>query len=149
MNSSFLKMLKAHNPDKEYPSNTGQKWTHEEEIVLLDELSKNLDIDSIAQLHNRTIGGINARRKVIAYNMYNNNTPIDEILLKTKLDKEQLLDTIERIKNSTKVKIVEKITPKFCIENEIKDIKNDIKDIKNTIKELVGMLNAVYEFETT
>ena len=29
----MLKMLKSQNPDKDYPSNTGQKWTDEEETL--------------------------------------------------------------------------------------------------------------------
>ena len=80
----MLKMLKSQNPDKDYPSNTGQKWTDEEEILLLEELNKNIDIHIIAQCHNRTTGGIEARRRVIAYKLYKNNNSMEEIILKTK-----------------------------------------------------------------
>ena len=52
MDSYMLKKLKNENPDKQYPSNLGQKWTHEEEITLLEELSKDIDIEIIAQNHN-------------------------------------------------------------------------------------------------
>ena len=34
MESPMLKMLKSQNPDKDYPSNTGQKWTDVEENEL-------------------------------------------------------------------------------------------------------------------
>jgi hypothetical protein len=64
MESPMLKMLKSQNPDKEYPASTGQKWTDDEEKLLLEELSKNMDIETIAQTHKRTIGGINSRLKV-------------------------------------------------------------------------------------
>ena len=69
----MLQRLKSKNPDKEYPSNTGQKWTEEEEKILIEELNKNIDIELIAKTHNRTTGGIQARRKEIAYKMYRNN----------------------------------------------------------------------------
>ena len=45
----MLKMLKSQNPDKEYPSNIWKKWTDEEETILLEELSKNIDIQVISQ----------------------------------------------------------------------------------------------------
>ena len=48
----------------------GQKWSDEEETLLLQELNDNIDISIIAQKHNRTIGGINSRRQEIAYKMY-------------------------------------------------------------------------------
>jgi hypothetical protein len=144
----FLKMLKSQNPDKEYPSNTGQKWSNEEETLLLEELSENNDIQQIAQSHNRTIGGINARRRQIAYKLYINNTSMEEIILKTKLDKDQILKTINKQKNKpNQCKYVTEIKKPFLIENEIDEIKNDIKKLENIIKELVEMMKAVYEFE--
>ena len=148
MESPMLKMLKSKNPDKEYPSNTGQKWTDEEEILLLEELSKNIDIQLIAQYHNRTTGGINARRREIAYKLYNNNNSMEEIILKTKLDEDQIIETIKKLQNNPKkCKSVIEIKKPFSIESEIDEMKNDIKELKNTIKELVEMMKAVYEFE--
>jgi len=139
-------MLKSQNPDKDYPSNTFQKWTDEEETLLLEELSKNIDIQLIAQCHNRTTGGINSRRREIAYKLYSNNNSMEDIILKTKLDENQIIETIQkRQTNPKKCKSVIK-TP-FSIESEIYEMKNDIKELKNTIKELVEMIKAVYEFE--
>jgi hypothetical protein len=66
----MLKMLKTKNPDTDYPTNMGQKWTDEEENTLLQELDKNINIEIIAQTHNRTIGGIRGRQRTISYNMY-------------------------------------------------------------------------------
>ena len=143
----MLKMLKSQNPDKDYPSNTGQKWTDEEETLLLEELSKNIDIQLIAQCHNRTTGGINARRKEIAYKLYNNNNSMEDIILKTKLDEDQIIETIKKRQNNPKCKSVTEIKTQFSIKNEIDEMKNDIKELKNTIKELVEMMKAVYEFE--
>ena len=148
MESPILKMLKSKNPDKEYPSNTGQKWTDEEERLLLEELSKNIDIQLISQYHNRTTGGINARRKVIAYKLYSNNNSMEEIILKTKLDEDQIIETIKKLQNNLKkCKSLTEIKKPFSMESEIHEMKNDIRELKTTINELVEMMKAVYEFE--
>lgn len=151
MDSPMLKMLKTKNPDTEYPTNMGQKWTDEEENTLLQELDKNINIEIIAQTHNRTIGGIRGRQRTIAYNMYVKKVSIEEIIRKTKLDKEQIMETITRKENpQKKVKITQepKIEPKkVSLENEIIEMRSEIKELKNTIKELVEMMKAVYEFE--
>ena len=46
--SKGIYFVKIQNEDKEYPSNTGQKWTDEEEKILLEELNKNIDIELIS-----------------------------------------------------------------------------------------------------
>ena len=147
MESPMLRMLKAQNPDKDYPSNTGQKWTDEEEGLLLEELSKNIDIQQIAKSHNRTTGGINARRRQIAYKLHSNKISMEEIILKTKLEEDQIIEIIKRQNNVNKCKSVREINPPFSIESEIDEMKNDIKELKNTLRELVEMMKAVYEFE--
>jgi hypothetical protein len=141
-----MNMVKMKNPEKEFPTNMGQKWTDAEETLLLEELNKNMDMETISQTHNRTIGGINSRRKEIAYKMYLKNVSMEEIINHTKLDDECIQQTIERRQNNNTNKITERKqhTP---IKSEITEMKNEIKDLKNTIKELVEMMKAVYEFE--
>jgi len=73
MDSTMLKNLKYQNLDKDYTSNVGQKWNDEEETLLIDELDKNIDIDTIAKNHNRTTYGINTRCKYISYKMHLQN----------------------------------------------------------------------------
>jgi hypothetical protein len=156
----MLKMLKSKNPDKDYPTNTGVKWTTEEENTLLQELDKNINIEIIAQTHNRTIGGIVGRQRTIAYDMYVKNMSIEEIVKKTKLDKELITETIiKKEKDNTQRKVKAELKPKIephkyepikiSLENEIIEMRSEIKELKNTIKELVGMMKAVYEFEDT
>ena len=159
MESPMLKMLKSKNPDKDYPSNTGQKWTDEEEILLLEELNNNIGIEIIAQKHSRTIGGINSRRREIAYKMYLKNVSIEEIIKKTKLDYDSIKQTIERRqKNNSKQTKTTEIDNVFIrinkidyieLQNDVKNIKNYINKIKHTLGELVEMMKAVYEFEDT
>jgi hypothetical protein len=143
----MLKMIKTQNPDKEYPANLGQRWTDEEENTLLQELDKNIDIKIIAQTHKRTIGGIRGKQRHIAYKMYVKKASIEEIIKKTKLDKEQIMETIKIKENpQKKVKTIQK-PKKVSLESEIIEMRCEIKELKNTIKELVDMVKAIYEFE--
>ena len=138
--SGFANMVKIQNPDKDYPSAMGQKWTDEEEASLLEELTRT-DIETIAQLHNRTIGGINLRRREIAYKMYLKNIPMEEIIEQTKLDIDYIRQTIER-RNKSKT-----LPETKNLESEIIEMKNEIKELKNTVKDLVVMMKVIYEFE--
>lgn len=145
MDSPMLKMLKSQNPDKEYPSNVGLKWFEDEETRLLEELNKNMDIETISKKHNRTVGAINSRRKEIAYKMFLKNVSIEEIIEKTKLDEESIKQTIDKRKSYNPKKI--EMKKPISLENEIAEIKNDIKELKNTIEGLVKIMKALYVFE--
>lgn len=147
MDSPMLKMIKTKNPDKDYPENLGQKWTDEEENTLLQELDKNIDIEIIAQTHKRTIGGIRGRQRNIAYKMYVKKASIEEIIIKTKLDKEEIMGTIRRRENPQKKVTTIQEPNKVSLESEIIEMRCEIKELKNTIKELVDMVKAIYEFE--
>jgi hypothetical protein len=156
-NKGYWDMVRISNEDKEYPSNMGQKWNDEEETLLLQELNDNIDISIIAQKHNRTIGGINSRRREIAYKMYLKNVSIDEIIRQTKLDNISIEEIIKKRQNNNSKNIKTKEVDNVFIsinkndyielQNDVKNMKNDIKQIKNTLKELVEMMKAVYEFE--
>ncbi len=150
--SPMLKMIKSRNPDKKYPSNVGQKWTQDEESLLLNELDQNIDLKIIAENHKRTTGGIKSRCKCIAYKMHLNNIPHDEILQKTKLDVKTLEQTIEKRNNfqlgvnkkkSTKIK-TEKQTSSSNID--INEMKNDIIELKKTINEMSQILKNTTKF---
>ncbi len=155
----YWDMVRISNEDREYPSNMGQKWSDEEEILLLEELNNNIDIEIIAQKHNRTIGGINSRRREIAYKMYLKNVSIEEIIRQTKLDNNSIEEIIKKRQNNNSKKIKTKeINNVFIsinkndyieLQNDVKNMKNDIKQIKNTLGELVEMMKSVYEFEDT
>lgn len=136
-------------------SNIGKKWSDTEENVLLNELNSNVDINIIAQSHNRTIGAINARRKLIAYKMYTNNVDMEEICIKTKLNEIEIMEAIEHIENKNTKRGSKKTNKILNVINKIDDnrnddiieIKKDILEIKKNIKELVAMMKALYEFE--
>ncbi len=158
--NEYWDMVRISNEDKEYPSNMGQKWTDEEETTLLEELYNNIDIQTIAQKHNRTIGGIEARRRELAYKMHLKKMSTEEIIKKTKLDYDSIKQTIEKrqknnSKKTTNTKEIDNILISINkndyleLQKDVNTIKNDIKGIKNTLGELVEMIKAVYEFEDT
>jgi hypothetical protein len=148
MESRMLKMLKSKNPDIDYPSNTGQKWTEQEELSLLDKLNKGVEIEEIAKEHSRTVGGINSRRREIAYKLYLQNVSTEDIVMQTKLDSQEIGETIKRRENICKKDKIckkEKIcNDSFSIESEIYEMKKDIKEIKNAINLLVE-INIIFE----
>ena len=149
----FRKNFEINNPDKTLPSNLGKKWTEKEESLLLTELDNDIDIETIAEKHNRTKNSIVCRQKEIAYKMSTKNVSMIEIINKTKLDEITINKFIEKrsyntsIKKSIKKNKIENLN--FSIEHEINEIKNDIKEFKNTLKELVDMIKAIYEFENS
>jgi hypothetical protein len=155
----YWDMVRISNEDTEYPSNMGQKWSDEEEKLLLEELNNNIDIEIIAQKHDRTIGGINSRRQEIAYKMYLKKISIEEIIKLTKLDYNYIEQIIQKRQNNksnkNKTKELDNVfisinkSDYIELQNDVKNMKNDIKQIKNTLGELVEMMKAVYEFEDT
>lgn len=150
MDSPMKKMLLSRDPNKSYPSNLGKKWYDDEDALLMEELNNNIDIEIIAQKHNRTLGGIKCRCGHIAYNMYLQDIPMEEIIEKTHLDEQYIKQIID--KKTNKYEKTNKIDKNKSnninlIENEIIEMKKDIKEIKNNVNELVSMMKAVYEFE--
>jgi hypothetical protein len=128
------------------PSNFGQKWTNEEECMLLEELSKGNNIEIIASNHNRTKGGIISRQRLIAYNMYLKNNSMDEIINKTKLSEDSIKQTIFKRENSNKRKEPNELKDNFMEEiiNKRKE-PNELKDL-NKIHELVIKLYLTLNF---
>lgn len=131
--------LELSTKEKNNSSNIGKKWSSDEEKILLEELKNNIDIVIIAQNHGRTLGGINSRRRDIAYKMYLDNAPINEIVEKTKLDEEyinQIIDKKSVIQNNTR--------RQFSIESEIAELKTEIKEINKKLEEILKMMKNVF-----
>ena len=145
MNHPMFKILKQQNPDT--PSNVGKLWTDDEENTLLEELNNNIDIVKIADNHNRAPGGINSRRKTIAYKLHIKGIDIEEIIEKTKLDKLQITEFIAQKENYVKKKIIQ--TPQINTQSsEISELKNEIIQLKKDVKEMLRLIHELYDFET-
>jgi hypothetical protein len=128
------------------PLKSGYKWNEQEDNQLLHELNENIHIDIIAKNHNRTISAIESRRKHIVYKLYSKKTSIDDIISKTKLEKYQIFEIIDRIENKNKIKkpdIIPEIKKSYSLKNEITDLKNNIQDLKNTLNELIEIVKSI------
>lgn len=131
------------NSNMDYPIYSGKLWTKDEEMQLLRELSNNIDKEIIARNHGRTIGGINSRIRFIAVRMYMSNDDITNIIEKTKLDRCQVIELIEKHNREKRKK--KSLKSKINIESEILEIKRELiymnksmekSNIENEILEL-------------
>jgi len=106
-------------------SNAGQHWFPIEDEILLEELNNNIDIQTIAHDHKRTLGAINARRRLIAGKMYLKKISIEEIMNKTKLDERTIIEIMYKKDN---------------YKSKISMLENDIEQIKHTLQKLVDFV---------
>ena len=140
-------MFKSNSLNKQNLCNVGNKWGELEEMLLLEELSENISIDEIARNHGRTYCGIKSRCKEIAYKLYRQNKPIEEITTTTKLSE---TDIIHHIKvRQYKSKMLPNKKTQNQLEIQIDDMKNDINQIKKSLKEIFSMIQTIYEFENS
>lgn len=135
----------------------GQKWTKQEDENLLEEIKSNLDYDEIAKIHKRTLLGIKKRLEIIAYDMYFDEIPMDDITQKTKISKEQISIIIKEKQQKyekkninddiKKQKKVNKIADNNVIETDIIEIKKQLENINTNIENIFNLLktSAVYE----
>lgn len=144
-------------------SRQGKVWSNEELDLLFSELRQNIDINRIAEIHERSIGGIDSRRRLIAYQMYLQKKSMEEIMNITKLDEMTIQATISRrdtnaqkknLKNtsstisditentpipSTGTPSTKRSTPDTLIRMYKSDyigLQNDVREMKNEIREL-------------
>lgn len=145
---SRFQVLIDKDPTK-YPSRMGKKWEEDEVERLLSSIESKKSIDHIAIEHQRTVGGINAKRKGLAVDYwYIEKKPVEEILTLTGLTNEEFQETIKRRDDPTKPKEAKgDATKKPNIE--ILQLKREVKEIKEDIKKILELMNAVYEFETS
>lgn len=80
-----------------YPYRLGAPWKDEELIQLLTSVKNKESIQEIAKKHSRTEGGIISRLRVLAAEYYtNDDKSIEEIKVITGLDKDSIIDAIQR-----------------------------------------------------
>ena len=134
-------------------TNSGKTWRNEEEILLLKELNNNIDINLIAQNHNRTANAITLHIREIAYKMHLDDIPIKVIIEKTKLCKEQIINIKKKKQSDSANKVTQKHTENEIIliksqiadmKRNMNDMKRDINDMKNTMKEFSDIIKIVY-----
>ncbi len=159
MDSRKIEFFRNANPDIELPSAFGSKWSDSEEKQLLDELARNIDIQTIAEKHGRTLGGINSRIREIAYKMYISNFTVDKIIEATKMTKEHINEMIERrerYKQEKKEKYVNSSKnintqstqhilhiKQLNYDDDINRIKNQLCTIENKLDRLFDLLKTL------
>lgn len=148
-------------------SQTGKKWSIEEDQQLITEYNTGNDVVEISQKHKRLPTGIATRLvslniivdKIHArgYTTYKNSEYYQNYLISEKrkgyqekiatnkskrIEKEQEQET--EIENKTLL-----ITKNNDLEitQDISNIKNELNEIKTSIDELKQMLKAIYEFD--
>lgn len=174
----MYKMVMAKKPDVELPTEFGKKWTELEEQQLLNELEIDMDCNTVAENHKRTLGGIRSRIYEMAYRMYLKNAPKEEIMKTMRLTEGHLDDIIARqtVKEDNKMKRKERKEPEEKspqmnrpvlelvppLQAEIQQIKQDLTEIKTELKtfskemgmlkksvgQMIVMIKQIYEFET-
>ncbi len=64
----------------ELTKNVGLRWSKDEDIQLIEELTiKNIDLETIARIHGRTIRGIIERRNLLIYNDFKKNNNMEDL----------------------------------------------------------------------
>jgi len=137
-------------------------------MQLLSEISQNLDMETVARNHNRTIGGITVRLREIACDMYVNNMPMDEIINKTRLPENQILEELKRKGGRFTAKPVNTIENQMLsqsnikkevqknetieiklvndnnVEHDIAEIKEQLKIMNKNIEKILGVMGMAY-----
>jgi len=138
-----------------YPARMGKRWEDEEDIKLLTSIQENKSIADIAIEHDRTIGGINSRRKGLATDYwFNDKMPIEEIITITGLSKYEIEETIQRrtiadnikkikieLKNSTK--LARASPPPQPQSNEIADLRKELIELKKSMMEMLQLIKTL------
>lgn len=111
-----------------------------------------IDLETIANNHSRTVGGIQSRRAEIAYSMYLKDVSMYEIMKKTKLKNEiihQIIDRKQKNDTSKHSKPISSDSTKKTnlMETEMAELKHEIKGLKYAMDEMIAMMKAVYEFK--
>ena len=122
------------------------KWTDEEDALLLSELKLNNNFGVIAINHKRTTSSISARTRKLIYDMYLKNIPINEITQMTNLNYPYINEAIEQETMYSPDKVIKtQFKPiKQTNEYELNDIKRDIHEIKQSIKDLTQLVKGLY-----
>jgi hypothetical protein len=118
----------------------GKPWKDEELIQLLKEVKMKIPTQEIAKTHKRTNGGIVSRLRSLAADYYcNDDMPVEQIMVITGLDKDHVIDAIEKreYQNMIKEKKAQMKPAKAPVAQEAP--KSEITDLK----EILGLLKSI------
>lgn len=127
-------------PKPNYPARMGKAWDDHETLNLLKKIRENKTVDIIAKEHERTVGGITSKLRVLAYEFYEEGKTIDQIKKYTGLSTEQIADSIskrEYAKSILKNKLKEDPIDKKMNQEELLQAVREIRDKCNKILESI------------
>ena len=141
--SPMLISLEKKSPGKILPNRMGKRWEDSEEIELLEEIKNGLDFQSVADKHGRTLGGIIGRLKGVALRLHNLDTPMEEIIRITRLNRTDIFDFIhhDEMKKSKKLNNPKPVKKNYTeLESDINDIKSQLNRMNNNIEKLCKLV---------
>lgn len=106
----------------------GQHWTDEDEKEIIKLVAQGVNIVDIGTKMGRSASSINSRLLKIAVDLYNKNTPMDDIVKITSMSLNSILVEIEKFKNKQTSK------------------KVDLDDIMEVLKKIQSDLNGIKEY---
>jgi hypothetical protein len=96
------KPLKLEVDTSKYPARRGKPWDDEEIIKMLIAIRKKKTVKEIAEVHERTTGGINSKLRDLAVDyFYNDEKPISEIEKITGLSEKVIQEAVDKKKPAT------------------------------------------------
>ena len=122
------------------PANAGQPWTAEEVGKLLVEVHEKVAFPEIATAHQRTLGGVVAHLKKIAYNaVKNENKSVEEVVVLTGLNEKQIQKALDVRDPSKKVKKVKAVVPvassgSGSVQAQLAEIKALLVQVLDAVK---------------
>lgn len=98
-----IKRNAINDDELEAPARRGEKWTDDEETILIKSISEDKLIDDIAMEHKRTPCGIRSRLRLLAFHMIEKEgKSIEEVSTILPMTHEEIKDTYTRYKYSQK-----------------------------------------------
>jgi len=137
-------------PNPEGLENMGKPWKDEELIQLLKEVKMKIPTQEIAKTHKRTNGGIVSRLRSLAADYYcNDDMPVEQIMVITGLDKDHVIDAIEKreYQNIIKEKKAQ-MKPAKAVKAPVAQEapKSEITDLKEILALLKSIDKKVSEY---
>jgi hypothetical protein len=108
------------------PAHAGQPWSEEEVGKLLVAVHENIPFPEIATAHQRTIGGVVAQLKKVAYHALKvDNKTMEEVVALTCLKEAQIQKALDVRDPSKKVKKVKAVVPAATgsVQSQLAEIK--------------------------
>jgi hypothetical protein len=113
--------------------NKGKSWKEDEIIQLLLEVRQKKTVQTIAEIHQRTVGGIRSRLRVLAWEYHNEGKTIDQIEIR------KTIAAHHNAKLATEKRIEAKKTLRED-NNLVKSNTNILEEILSTLKDIKQLL---------